>query len=209
MQACPNLPTPELEEAAPRLSPEALVEGLRRSDPASTRSFFEAYSRRVERTLRHLLGATPDLEDVVHDVFVHALEGIDKLRDPAALGSWVTGITVLTAKQRLRKEQRFRRWLCFSPSGQLPDRAGPATEIEARAAFGSVHELLGALRHEDKIALVLHRVEGLTIPVAAQVMNISTGTFKRRLRRAERHLLKLAQRSSLLRIWLYDGGRPS
>lgn len=209
MQACPKLPPPEPAEGAPRPSAETLVEGLRRGDPASTRSFFETYSRRVERTLRHLLGATPDLEDVVHDVFVHALEGIDKLRDPAALGSWVTGITVLTAKQRLRKEQRFRRWLCFSPSGQLPDRAGPAMELETRAAFGSVNELLRSLRHEDKIALVLHRVEGLTIPVAAQAMDISTGTFKRRLRRAERHLLKLAQRSSLVRIWLYDSGRPA
>jgi hypothetical protein len=40
-------------------------------------------------------------------------------------------------------------------------------------------------------------------------MGISSSTFKRRLRRGERHLLKLAKRSTTLRIWLGEEGRLS
>lgn len=186
----------------------AMVEGLRRSDPAVTRRFFEMYSGRVERTLRRLLGPSDDMEDLVHDVFVDALEAIDKLREPAALPGWVTGIAVITAKRRLQKSYR-RRWLSLSPSGVLPDVPSTPGDVEARAAFSSIHEILNLLRPEDKIAVLLYRVDGLTVDDASEVMGISSSTFKRRLRRGERHLLKLAKRSTTLRIWLGDEGRLS
>ena len=129
-----------------RFAVTAMVEGLRRSDPAVTRRFFETYSGRVERTLRRLLGPTSDMEDLVHDVFVDALEAIDKLREPAALPGWVTGIAVITAKRRLQKQYR-RRWLSLSPTGVLPEPPSSPGDVEARAAFQSVHEILNLLPH--------------------------------------------------------------
>jgi RNA polymerase sigma-70 factor (ECF subfamily) len=204
--AGPVEPVPD--EASANIAVTAMVEGLRRSDPAVTRRFFETYSGRVERTLRRLLGPTSDMEDLVHDVFVDALEAIDKLREPAALPGWVTGIAVITAKRRLQKQYR-RRWLSLSPTGVLPEPPSSPGDVEARAAFQSVHEILNLLRPEDKIAVLLYRVDGLTVDDASQVMGISSSTFKRRLRRGERHLLKLAKRSTTLRIWLGDEGRLS
>jgi RNA polymerase sigma-70 factor (ECF subfamily) len=199
---------PAADEASGNIAVTAMVEGLRRSDPAVTRRFFEMYSGRVERTLRRLLGPTSDMEDLVHDVFVDALEAIDKLREPAALPGWVTGIAVITAKRRLQKQYR-RRWLSLSPTGVLPEPPTSPGDVEARAAFSSVHQILDLLRPEDKIAVLLYRVDGLTVDDASQVMGISSSTFKRRLRRGERHLLKLAKRSTTLRIWLGDEGRLS
>ena len=40
-------------------------------------------------------------------------------------------------------------------------------------------------------------------------MGISRSTFKRRLVRGERHLLKLAKRSPTLRLWLGEVGKLS
>ena len=195
-----------LDDAAATFAVTAMVEGLRRSDPTVTRRFFEMYAGRVERTLRRLLGPTDDMEDLVHDVFVDALEAIDKLREPAALPGWVTGIAVITAKRRLQKQYR-RRWLSLSPTGVLPELPSSPADVEARAAFQSIHQILNLLRPEDKIAVLLYRVDGLTVDDASGVMGISSSTFKRRLRRGERHLLKLAQRSTTLRIWLGEEGR--
>jgi RNA polymerase sigma-70 factor (ECF subfamily) len=199
---------PAHDDVAATFAVTAMVEGLRRSDPAVTRRFFEMYSGRVERTLRRLLGPSDDMEDLVHDVFVDALEAIDKLREPAALPGWVTGIAVITAKRRLQKQYR-RRWLSLSPTGVLPELPSSPVDVESRAAFSSVHEILNLLRPEDKIAVLLYRVDGLTVDDASQVMGISSSTFKRRLRRGERHLLKLAKRSTTLRIWLGEDGRLS
>jgi len=206
--ATPGLPDPAPDEQSGSYAVTAMVEGLRRGDPAVTRRFFEIYAARVERTLRRLLGPSDDMEDLVHDVFVDALEAIDKLREPAALPGWVTGIAVITAKRRLQKHYR-RRWLSLSPTGVLPELPSSPGDVEARAAFSSVHEILNLMRPEDKVAVLLYRVDGMTVDDAAQAMSISSSTFKRRLRRGERHLLKLAQRSTTLRIWLADAGRVS
>lgn len=199
---------PSADDAASASAVTAMVEGLRRSDPAVTRRFFELYASRVERTLRRLLGPLDDMEDLVHDVFVDALEAVDKLREPSALPGWVTGIAVITAKRRLQKQYR-RRWLSLSPTGVLPELPSTPSDVEARAAFSSIHHILDLMRPEDKIAVLLYRVDGLTVDDAAQAMGISSSTFKRRLRRGERHLLKLANRSSTLRIWLGEEGRRS
>ena len=44
------------------------------------------------------------------------------------------------------------------------------------------------MHHEARTALVLHRVEGMSLPEAAQQMGISLSTIKRRIQSAERVL---------------------
>jgi DNA-directed RNA polymerase specialized sigma24 family protein len=91
----------------------------------------------------------------------------------------------------------------------MPEPPSSPGDVEARAAFASIHEILNLLRPEDKIAVLLYRVDGLTVDDAAGVMGITRSTFNRRLRRGDRHLLKLAKRSTTLRIWLGEEGRLS
>jgi RNA polymerase sigma-70 factor, ECF subfamily len=193
------------DPAAAARAAEAMVEGLRRGDPAVTRRFFELYHGRVERILRRLLGPIDELEDLVHDVFVDALEAIDKLREPAALSAWMRGITVITAKRRLLKAYR-RRWLGLTASGTLPDLPVTSNEVESREAFRSVHTILNQLHPEDRIALLLYRLDELTADEAAKAMGLSPSTFKRRLRRGEDRLLKLARKSAALEVWLGEEG---
>lgn len=205
-----HLAAPETADASDDLASaaraaEAMVEGLRRGDPAVTRRFFELYHQRIERILRRLLGPIDELEDLVHDVFVDALEAIDKLREPAALSGWMRGIAVITAKRRLLKSYR-RRWLGLTATGTLPDLPFSPNEVESREAFRSVHHILNQLHPEDRIALLLYRLDELTADEAAKAMGLSPSTFKRRLRRGEERLLKLARKSAPLEIWLAEEG---
>ena len=70
------------------------------------------------------------------------------------------------------------------------------------AAFIATQGVLASLHPEDRIALVLYRVDGTTYEEGAALIRISPNSFKQRLLRAERHLMKLAQRSAILRLWL-------
>ena len=146
-----------------------------------------------------------ELEDLVHDVFVDALDAIDKLREPAALAGWVRGIAVITAKRRLLKQYR-RRWLSLTSTGFLPEVAVSSNELDAREAFRSCHHALGQLHPEDRIAVLLYRLEELTVEDGAKAMGVSASTFKRRLRRGEERLVKLARKSVPLQAWLMEGG---
>jgi RNA polymerase sigma factor (sigma-70 family) len=62
--------------------------------------------------------------------------------------------------------------------------APPDVAAELRAVYG----LIERLNPEERIALVLRRVERLEIPEIAEQMGISTSTVKRRLNAAEARL---------------------
>src|SRR5512135_1032195 len=76
----------------------ALVKALLGGHPAAAVAFHERFAGKVHALLYRMLGADQELEDTVHDVFVRALEALPNLRDPAALDSWVMGVTVRTAR---------------------------------------------------------------------------------------------------------------
>lgn len=193
-------PEGQADAIAPPHATVAMVNALRRADSAVTRRFIEQYSESVARTLRRLLGTTDETEDLVQEVFIHALEGIDSLREPAALRTWLIGIAINKAKRRLYQHHR-RRWVSLSKTGELPDIPTGREDL-ASAAFTAIQGVLASLHPEDRIALVLYRVDGSTYEEGAALMRVSSNTFKRRLLRAERHLMKLAQRSAILRLWL-------
>jgi DNA-directed RNA polymerase specialized sigma24 family protein len=65
-------------------------------------SAFRAYSPYVARVAIRLLGRTQDIEDVVQDVFLDAVSGLGKLRDPDAIRGWLATITVRVASRRLK-----------------------------------------------------------------------------------------------------------
>ena len=57
-----------------------------------------------------------------------------------------------------------------------------------KAELGRIYGALDEMHHEVRLALVLHRVEGMSLPEAAETMGISLSTIKPAERSAERLL---------------------
>lgn len=201
---------PELEqelsedaETAPRASSQ-LVEALREHDLAAAAALYDRYAPSVRGIARRLLGADTELDDVVQDVFIAAFTSVHRLRDPSMLKSWLLGIAVGKVRDKLRKRWR-RRWLSFLPYDELPDL--PATESAAAPDIAhEVKSLLDQLPPEERLALLLHRLEGFSLEEAATASNMTVSTFKRRLTRAETKFTVRAERRPALAEWLR--GRP-
>lgn len=60
--------------------------------------------------------------------------------------------------------------------------AGDASDPHAAAEVSAIYEVIRDLAPEVRIALVLRRVEGLTIPEVAAHLEVSERTAKRRVR---------------------------
>jgi RNA polymerase sigma-70 factor (ECF subfamily) len=127
-------------------------------DRAAFDRIFRRYAPLVHGVL--LARARPlDVDDLMQDVFVTALEKIATLRDGDALGAWLCAI----ARNRAADAQRRRRHL-----DDLPEDLGrpDAERAEAERVLRAIQELPEAYREP----LILRLVEGMTGPeIAAQV----------------------------------------
>jgi RNA polymerase sigma-70 factor (ECF subfamily) len=189
-----------------RSDDQELVFALRQGHAAAKAELFDRYASHARRILARILGHDPELADVLHEVFVRSLAAIGTLEDPAALRGWITGIAVLTARERIRDRIR-RRWLRFSSTEDLPEVPVAVPDDEGREALRATYRVLDRLGAEDRIAFALRFIEGLELRDVAAACGVSLNTVKRRLARAERRFSALAAREPTLMERLAGGAR--
>jgi RNA polymerase sigma-70 factor, ECF subfamily len=199
------MPTPRLQLVVDQLSAETaetdamLVAALCGRDFAAAGRLYDRYAPNVRGMVHRMLGPDAELDDVVQDVFVAAITSISKLREPSLLKSWLLGIAVGKVRDHLRTRWR-RRWLSFLPTEELPERAVPSLDSQVDIVQ-EVCSILDRLPPEERIALLLHRLEGLSLDEAAKTCNMSVSTFKRRVARAEAKFILRAKYHPALAEW--------
>jgi RNA polymerase sigma-70 factor (ECF subfamily) len=136
-----------------------------------------------------LMPGDSEVDDVVQDVFSVAFERLKALQNPQAFAAWLGSIVVNTVSKRLRRRRLLERLGIRSSDVCDPDQVvSPAAPAETHAELRAVYRVIEKLPAEQRVALVLRRVEGMQIPQIAQCMGLSESTVKRRLRAAEARL---------------------
>lgn len=155
-------------------------------EPLTFEQTYRRYVRYVAAIVLRLDPGVPDLDDVVQDVFLAAAGGLKSLRDPSATKAWLATVSVRTVRRRLRV-RRMWRWLGIGDDDSRP----PAPLVDAgsnpvdRLLLASVYEVLDSLAVADRVAFVLHHIEGETLPAVARMCGCSLATAKRRIARAQ------------------------
>jgi RNA polymerase sigma-70 factor (ECF subfamily) len=183
-----------------------LVSSIRAGDERALVELFDRHRAHVRRILLRVLGPDFELDDLVQDVFVAALEGLARLEDPKMFRRYLTSTAVFTARARIRKRKRWRPFLRFmaEPPESLRHPAPEVTE-----AMRATYRVLDVLPVEERIAFTLRFVEGMELTEVADAVGVSLATVKRRLARAGTTFKTSAQSEPSLRTWLEEGGRWS
>lgn len=145
-----------------------------------------------------LLGRDEELDDLVQASFLAAFHGLARLGEPQAFAAWLASIVTRTAHKLLRRRRLLTRLGLRDPVEIDPDvvvarTAPPTIGVELR----ELYSVLETLNPQGRIALVLHRVEGMSVPEVAAQMGISESTVKRRLRVAESKLADVKRAQAL------------
>lgn len=196
-----------LAEVRPALAPETDAElalALKQGEATAPGRLYDRHAAGVYGMVYRLLGREAEVDDIVQEVFIYALSSIDKLREPAALKSWLFGIAVGKVRTHLRQRYR-RRWLSFLPHDELPEPVVPLSDPDADLAR-DVCSILDHLPPDERIALVVHHIEGLPLHEAAKACHMSLSTFKRRLAKGEARFIARAEKHAGLVDWM---GGPS
>ena len=172
----------------------ALVERLRRGDPAAFDELVARFRPRLARLAYRLLGWSDEAEDVVQDVFVAALEHLPRrFRGGSSLATWLTAVTVNRCRRHRRRwVARWRRLLRLRERSGAPDAAAPAGELsEARDELRRVREAVQALPGRDREVVVLYYLEQHSVAEICQILGAGKGAIDVRLHRARKRLKEL------------------
>ncbi len=148
-----------------------LVRTARGGDRRAFGRLYELYGRVVHGILLARL-PPQEVDDVVQEVFLAALERLASLRDPAAFGPWLAAI----ARNRAADRHRRRR-----EHTELPDDALARDPVAPEAL--AVLELLRALPDAYRETLTLRLVEGMTGPEIASRTGLTPASVRVNLHR--------------------------
>jgi RNA polymerase sigma-70 factor, ECF subfamily len=154
-------------------------------------TLYDAYAADVARWARRLAGPTADIDDMVHDVFVVALQRILGFRGDGNLRTWLFRITHHVVRDRTRRH--FLRGMLFRRRqdemvAALPTPATPHQELERREEHQRLYRALDRLSDRYRTAIILFDIEGLSTQEVAELTGVSVGTVLVRLHRGRSKL---------------------
>jgi RNA polymerase sigma-70 factor (ECF subfamily) len=139
---------------------------------------------RLRRFARTIARNPHDADDLVQIAIERALTRSDQLRPDSRLSSWMFGILRNAWIDEART--RGRRNRVFVPE-ELGENIGDASS-DAQADMLSVQDAMARLPEEQRIAVGLVLIEGLSYKEAAEIMNVPIGTVTSRLARGREAL---------------------
>jgi len=156
----------------------------RRQDRAAFAELYALYGRMVHGLLLARVSRT-DVDDLVQDVFLHAMQRLPELREPQAFGGWLATIA------RHRAVDHFRR---AAPTVELPVHlpAVQADRTQAMAVLAVIRNLPEAYRE----TLTLRLVEGMTGPEIALRTGLTEGSVRVNLHRGMKLLRERLEETS-------------
>jgi RNA polymerase sigma-70 factor (ECF subfamily) len=202
----PKPTIPVVVAAQPYADDAELVAALRRGETRARTLLVERYAPLVERLVAGALGIDAEIPDVVQDVFVAVLEGIQNLKDAAALRSWIATLTVFTARGRIRRRRRWR-WIRFMAPEEVPDLPVAAPQGETSEAVRATYAILAKFPADERLAFSLRFISEMQLTEVAATCRVSLATIKRRLARAEKKFVDAAKSHPALSDRMGRGGR--
>lgn len=185
----------------------ALIAACRLGERAALGRLFALHTPALERLLARLLGPTADVDDALQLTLMAAIRAMPAFRGEASVRTWLGRIAVHQAYALLRQPERRRRVpLELVPSALHVAPVDLERAREAKQRLGRLYELLDSVSAKQRVAFVLHVIEGHSMDEVTALMGASLPATKSRVMWARRQLIRKAQRDPLL-AELVHGGR--
>ena len=139
-------------------------------DARAFETLFRDLAPRVASALTRMSGDRRLAEDLCQSVFLKLYRARASYERGMLLTPWVSAMARNTYLDHLRRSRRRPEQL--SDAGSLPESANP-TAVSGSEQTG-LHEYLACLPESQRHALVLLKVEGLTVAEAAALVNLRT-----------------------------------
>lgn len=182
---------------------DRLVLSLQEGEEWAFAEAFHLYKDMVYSLCYKLLTNKAEALDVTQEVFLTVFKKVGSFRAECSLRTWIYRVTISHAASRNRWwNRRFWKGTLSLDLGlqtsngtrplELPARnRSPAREAYSRELRIALSESLKQLSFEQRVAVTLRDLEGLTYDEISEVMGVSIGTVKSRIARGREKLREL------------------
>jgi RNA polymerase sigma-70 factor (ECF subfamily) len=166
----------------------------RQSDPAlRLEALFDEHHQRLYRLARRLSANTEDAKDLVQETFLRVA------RSPSSVPSgrsgeeaWLVRILVNISRDRWRQTVTRRRFDSMEVTARTLSSSNAESALVARSV---VWQALATLPPRRRAVVVMHELEGLTVPAIATQLGIAAVTVRWHLSMGRRTLTRVIRNS--------------
>lgn len=173
----------------------ALVERAKGGDETAFASLVHRHNERAFAVAYRMVRQREDALDIAQEAFVRAYQSLAGFKGEARFSTWLHRIVVNLALDHLRRQAHHEAneyrdaWALEEAARQVvapsPD---PQQAAEAAQMRRLIQKGLEGLPAEQRAALVLREIEGLSYKEIARAMRCSIGTVMSRLHYARRKM---------------------
>jgi RNA polymerase sigma-70 factor, ECF subfamily len=175
----------------------ALVRRCAAGEEAACVELVEAHQRMVFSLAVHLLGDQDEALDLSQEVFLNVFRTIGRFRGQSALRTWIYRIVINQVRNRQRWWRRRHRADQVSLDEHVehcgefparPDASYPDRLLSRKELAAQIWGALERLPFDQRTAVVLREIDGLSYEEIAFSLGVAVGTVKSRLTRAREAL---------------------
>lgn len=158
----------------------------------SISEIYDEYVSNVYNIALHYVRNVPDAEEITQDVFLKINASKDSFKEDSKLSTWIHRIAVNTALDYLRKQNATkRRFILSMENAVLPahsDYRHPGIELENKESLEAIMGIVNELPNNQKTAVILHKVEGMSQQETAAIMKRSEKSVESLIGRARKKI---------------------
>jgi RNA polymerase sigma-70 factor, ECF subfamily len=168
-----------------------LVERLQGGDLESLGVLYERHKTLVYRTALAVVQDPSAAEDILQESFLRLNRYAQRVDSTLPLEPWLYRVTVNLAYSWAKRRRRWQVPLdgvidyLLSPKSSSPEWRAEMSEVQSR-----VMEALYSLSLNQRIVLVLHYLNSLSVKEIAYILDCPVGTVKSRLHYGRENLLR-------------------
>jgi RNA polymerase sigma-70 factor (ECF subfamily) len=177
-----------------------MVAAVREGDTLAYRGLVEKYQDRVYHMVYGMVRNREDARDITQDAFVKAYDHLDRFRLESGFYTWIYRIAMNLAIDHLRRRKRTNTTEFDEQVANRDERGGidevhhqdsPSKALERKRLYDRILSAIQDLPEDQRQAILLRELEGLSYKEIAEVMDIPEGTVMSRLYYARRKLQKV------------------
>lgn len=185
-----------------------LIAKIGAGDHTAFKVLFDTYKSAIFNVCFRMLGNRQEAEDITQDVFFQVYKSASRFRFESKLSFWLYRIAVNLCLNHQKKKKRAQWFslddLLESSKEKIKDTPAstdnrPDVLFEKSEKEFIVQQAINSLPKQQRVAVILHRHEGLSYQEIAKVMACSVASVESRLHRAKVRLAKklLSQRQEI------------